>query len=79
MQTRGERYKESGSNSVANAYGEPDVGNLLVRFDEDLRGGQSTFLSGYSTVHFKRLSQAQLPAKRPDHQAPCEKHRMLPT
>jgi hypothetical protein len=33
-----------------NAYGEPDVGNLLVRFDEDLRGRQSAFLSGYSTV-----------------------------
>jgi hypothetical protein len=33
-----------------NAYGEPDVGNLLVRFDEDLRGRLWAFLSGYSTV-----------------------------
>ncbi len=30
-------------------------------------------------VHFKYSSQAQLPAKRPKHQAPCEKHRMSPT
>jgi hypothetical protein len=32
-----------------NAYGEPDAGNLLVRFDEDLRGRLWAFLSGYST------------------------------
>jgi hypothetical protein len=27
------------------------VGNLLVRFDEDLRGRHVAFLSGYSTVN----------------------------
>lgn len=33
-----------------NTYGEPDVGNLLVRFDEDLREKRLASLSGYSTV-----------------------------
>jgi hypothetical protein len=33
-----------------NTYGEPDVGNLLVRFDEDLREKRVASLSGYSTV-----------------------------
>lgn len=36
-----------------NTYGEPDVGNLLVRFDEDLREKRLASLSGYSTVLMK--------------------------
>ena len=47
-----------------NTYGEPDVGNLLVRFDEDLREKRVASLSGYSTVQ-KGPAEVFIQTKRP--------------